>query len=51
LPQIVYGKAEQLAETAVGLLQGETVYAVYDGVGFVGITNITSWPSSPCRER
>ncbi|MCZ2403117.1 PH domain-containing protein [Paenarthrobacter sp. Z7-10] len=44
MTQIIHDKAEQLAQINAGLLQGETVYAVYDcigvGTGFVGITNM-----------
>ncbi|WP_247040529.1 PH domain-containing protein [Arthrobacter rhizosphaerae] len=44
MTQIIYDKPEQLEQINAGLLQGETVYAVYDcigvGTGFVGITNM-----------
>lgn len=44
LTQIIHDKPEQLEQINAGLLQGETVYAVYDcigiGTGFVGITNM-----------
>jgi hypothetical protein len=44
LSQIVHDRPEQLEQIRAGLLQGETVYAVYDcigvGTGFVGITNM-----------
>lgn len=43
MSQIVHDRPEQLALIQTGLLQGETVYAVYDcigvGTGFVGITD------------
>ncbi|WP_461162914.1 PH domain-containing protein [Arthrobacter sp. R4-81] len=44
MTQIIYDRKEQLEQINAGLLQGETVYAVYDcigvGTGFVGITNM-----------
>ena len=44
MSQIVHDRPEQLEQIRAGLLQGETVYAVYDcigvGTGFVGITNM-----------
>ena len=44
MTQIIHDRAEQLEQINAGLLQGETVYAVYDcigvGTGFVGITNM-----------
>lgn len=44
MTQIIYDRPEQLEQIRAGLLQGETVYAVYDcigvGTGFVGITNM-----------
>ncbi|WP_309106790.1 PH domain-containing protein [Arthrobacter sp. R1-13] len=44
MTQIIYDRQEQLEQINAGLLQGETVYAVYDcigvGTGFVGITNM-----------
>jgi hypothetical protein len=42
--QIVYDKKDQLEQITSGLLDGETVIAVYDavgaGTGFVGLTNL-----------
>ena len=44
MTQIIHDRAEQLEQINAGLLQGETVFAVYDcigvGTGFVGITNM-----------
>lgn len=44
MTEIVHDKPEQLEQIKAGLLQGETVYAVYDcigvGTGFIGITNM-----------
>jgi hypothetical protein len=44
LTQVIHDRYEQLEQINAGLLQGETVYAVYDcigvGTGFVGITNM-----------
>lgn len=44
MTQIIHDRPEQLEQINAGLLQGETVYAVYDcigvGTGFVGITNM-----------
>lgn len=44
MTQIIHDKREQLEQINAGLLQGETVYAVYDcigaGTGFVGITSM-----------
>jgi hypothetical protein len=43
MTQIAYDKKEQLDQIASGLLEGETVIAVYDavgaGTGFIGLTN------------
>jgi hypothetical protein len=42
--EIVYDKKDQLKQITSGLLDGETVIAVYDavgaGTGFVGLTNL-----------
>lgn len=44
MTEIVHDKPEHLEQIKAGLLQGETVYAVYDcigvGTGFIGITNM-----------
>lgn len=44
MSQVIHDKPDQLEQIVAGLLQGETVYAVYDcigvGTGFVGITNM-----------
>ncbi|MDQ0863687.1 PH domain-containing protein [Arthrobacter globiformis] len=44
MSQIIHDRQDQLEQINAGLLQGETVYAVYDcigvGTGFVGITNM-----------
>ncbi|WP_346926146.1 PH domain-containing protein [uncultured Arthrobacter sp.] len=44
MTQVIHDRYEQLEQINAGLLQGETVYAVYDcigvGTGFVGITNM-----------
>lgn len=44
MTQIFHDRPDQLEQITAGLLQGETVFAVYDcigvGTGFVGITNM-----------
>lgn len=44
MSQIIHDRPDQLEQINAGLLQGESVYAVYDcigvGTGFVGITNM-----------
>lgn len=41
--QVIFDKQEQLDKITTGLLQGETIIAVYDGkgigTGFIGLTN------------